>query len=178
MSSPQMLDSGTILPRGSVATTRVIWAAMILGQLATAFVLATLTVRGQSPKGPHPSDDVMIMIAGAMLLAAVVVTFVVREFFRFDTVTGEAGIRGRYAMRTIVPMAVLEAASFTGMILVFLCGKWMPVGIVPVAALVIQLALFPRSGCRGRTLRKGSQCRESQPTSCTSGRERCRGSGG
>jgi hypothetical protein len=79
-----------------------------------------------------------------MLLGAAAVTFVVRRFFRFENLGSEAGIRARYTKRTIIPMAALEAAGFAGMIFVYLLGKWMPIGIVPVIAIVIQFALFPR----------------------------------
>jgi hypothetical protein len=145
MSSPQMLDRpAETLPRGMVLTNRIIWFAMVIGELSTAIVLGTLTAQGQGPRGTHPGEPLMAGIAFGLLAIAFAVSLVVPRVLRFGDTGDEAALRQRYAARMIVPMAALEAAAFVGMVFVFLIGKWMPIGIVPVAAIVLQVTAFPR----------------------------------
>ena len=145
MSSPQMLDyRDPSLPRGMVLTNRIIWCAMVIGELSTAIVLGTLAVRGQGPRGNALDPRVADAVAFGLLASAIGVAVAAPRLLRFGSLTDEAAIRQRYANRMIIPMAALEAAAFAGMVFVFLSGRWIPIGIVPVVAIVLQATAFPR----------------------------------
>ena len=145
MSSPQMLEHQRFdIPRSVVMTNRIIWGALLLGQLSTAAVLAGVVAQGKGPPTPPPNLLLMVGIDAGLLAVAIVVVVVVRAI-GFRGASGDAAVRARYSTGMIVPMACLEGASFLGIIVAFLSGHLLPAGIVPATALAIQLTLFPRA---------------------------------
>ncbi len=132
------------MPRAVVLTNRVIWAALLAGQLATVAGLAYLSRVLPLPAHPplrHPR--VLVAIDGTML-ALGIATVVVAGVIGFRGATTDVEIRARYSNRMVVAMAALESSSFVGIILAFQSGDFWPLGVVPVLSAAVQLTLFPR----------------------------------
>jgi hypothetical protein len=150
MASPQMLDSGRPVPPGVVMTSRIIWAALVMGQLVFAVVTIVLQRQGAA----HQQDDLPILpltaIDGGMLFMGIVATVFVPRLM-IDPDADDGTLRGKYTTAMIIPMAVLEGASFAGLVFVFITGLWWPLGVVPAISLLVQLTLFPRSCVKRRT---------------------------
>ena len=144
MPSPQSLSGPTYeMPGAVVMTNRVIWAALLGGQIATAAVLAFVSRVGRPAHPPLPPWPVLLGIETGLLAFGIVAVVVARVIGFRGTVT-DAAIRARYGLRMIVPMAALESSSFAGIIFAFLSGHAWPLGVVPVIAAATQVTLFPQ----------------------------------
>ena len=130
-----------VIPRSLVITNRIIWSAMLAGQVATAATLAFVTPKGNRPP-PALTPPAVLAVTGA-LLAVAIVSVVVMRARGFRGATTDQAIHARYGTRLVVAMAPLEGASFTAMILGLVTGHAMPAGILAVVAFAIQLTLLP-----------------------------------
>ena len=146
MVSPRTTDRRRVtIPPGQVLANRVIWAALLAGQVVAAAALGFVVSRGdRAPQPPAIPTTVVTTITGAMLVFAVVMVVGARAI-GFRGATTDQAIRARYGTRMILAMAPLDGASFTGIVLAFTTGHALPVGIVSAVALALQLTLFPRA---------------------------------
>ena len=148
MESPEQLGRGRVeLPWLAVATHRVIWAALVAGQVAAAVVFAIVLNNGDAPRAPRVVEGPGVVVSGVLLLLALVVTVIIRRR-GVRGMTEPSAIRRRYGRNLLVPMALLEASSFFALCLIFVTGRWVPTVAVPATSLVVQLLLFPRRTVR------------------------------
>ncbi len=124
-------------------TNRIVWLALILGQVSFGVIIATVILPSHPPVRPQP---VLVWVNLFMLVTEVPVMFVIRMFvFRKGTVDG--GIRpGAYGTGNIIFWAGCEAVSFFGLIVVVLTGSWWPTILFVGIALGLQALTFPVGG--------------------------------
>jgi hypothetical protein len=147
MESPQMLNYGRELPAPVVLTTRIIWAAIIMGQLCFAGVIVFLQHQGSL----HPATlplNIMIPIDAMMLAFAIAMGWLAPRFL-INRKTNDPVPRRVYIIANIIPLACHEAATFFGLIMVMLSTHWWPAGVIPAVSIVLQLLRFPRAVIRG-----------------------------
>jgi hypothetical protein len=151
MASPQMMDSGRAVPPAVVMTNRIIWAALLMGQLVFVAVIFVLHQQGTIHRAELPILVLVAVDASALFMGIGATLFVPR--LMIDPDTDEQTFRGKYATAMLIPMAILEGASFAGLVFVMLTGQWWPLGVVPAISLLVQLTLFPRSVVKRRAFR-------------------------
>jgi hypothetical protein len=126
--------------KGALVTTRIIWAALLLGQIV--FLIVTLVIRA-NPAALPANDTAKILAYAAMAMVAAVapVAFLLRRL-----IYGQGDARGsiepqKYVAGNIVFLALFEGASFVGLV-AFFFGN--PLGLVASAvAIIIQVVSFP-----------------------------------
>ena len=130
-------------------TARIIWAALLLGELG--FLLVILLVVWRQRPGAAPlriGDNALLLFYGAcaMLCVCAVAGFFVRAMI-FQQARDEDGIRaGAYLSGTIVFLAMLEGAAFFGLVNLMLSRTAWPHILPPAIAMLIQLLSFPSGG--------------------------------
>ena len=148
MASPQMMDSGRPVPPAVVLSSRIIWAALVMGQLVFAVVIIVLRNQGAIRQNNLPIAVLAAVDMLALLMGIAAALIVPRLLI--DPDADDQTLRGKYVSAMIVPMAILEGASFAGLVFVLLTGQWWPLGVVPAVSLLVQFSLFPRSVVKRR----------------------------
>ena len=129
---------------GSLIPIRVIWAALIMGQLLFAGVIgfAPLEIHAQSAE----LQKTLQIVAISMLVVLVPLGMLMRLLiFRggTDPATGAVSM-GAYTTGTIVFLAMCEGVGFMGLLgLMLSSAKSKPHLMVALTVLLIQLASFP-----------------------------------
>ena len=131
------------LPRGVLWVNRIVWGAMLIGQVVAAVALAVVATSSRPrPTATNPSA---LLAANAILLGVgLVAVFAVRAWGFRGTGT-DVAIAARYRIRLIIPMAALEGAGLLGIVAAFSAHHLMPTGLIAAVAVAVQVALFPRS---------------------------------
>jgi hypothetical protein len=127
----------------ALITTRIIWFALLMGQIAFMVVVAVM----DRPKQEMaiPLED-MVGVNFLILLTVVPVAFFIRRLiFRRGEVDGAAA-DAAYQTGNIIFWASCEMVSFFGLITVFISGSWWPAVVPTVIALGLQAMTFPVGG--------------------------------
>ncbi len=140
MHSPQMMADGRPVPAKMVLANRVIWAAMLSGQVVFAFVAVSVRQADPPRRLPVPAVAWVTIDAGLMAAAVGICLAFGRRAFRSD-----AEMAQKYGPANILPLGALEAASFFGLVGVLFTGAAWPLGVVPAISFVTQLLRFPPS---------------------------------
>jgi hypothetical protein len=130
-------------PEQSLMILRIIWAALLMGQLAFLVALVVVILPGQHSAHPQP---ILFWIDLAMLLTIVPVTFLIRMMI-FRRAETESGIpASAYTTGNIIFWAGCEGVSFAGLVFAVLNGSLWPTIVIVVIAVALQLMTFPTGG--------------------------------
>jgi len=137
-------DLSTTSTRGALATLRIIWAALLVGELVFLGVIFFL-LRGANPPAPGPADVTrMLFFASIVFLAGgVVVGFVLRSRLYNPRQADGSVAPGKYVTGNIIFLALCEGPAFFGLVVCMLSGHFLPAVAVPAVAMAIQLLNFP-----------------------------------
>lgn len=130
---------------------RIIWGALLMGQLTFLAVIVLVVWNRQSPAAaPDPRVlDLLFYVSVGMLLTMVTTGFLIRSFVyrKGRAFTGTDAVSGgAYASGNIVLWALCEGASFFGLVGAMLnCRPW-PHLAVPIVAMAVQALTFPTGG--------------------------------
>ncbi|HEY7088953.1 MAG TPA: hypothetical protein VH518_12740 [Tepidisphaeraceae bacterium] len=130
----------TPTPRSALTTLRIIWAALLMGQIIFLLVILTMRSSGTSPR-PVEGTRMLAYIAIGMVVVMAPAAFVLR-----GVLYGPRDSRGyiapqKYTAGNVIFFALLEGASFMGLV-AFLLGD--PLGLLASAvAMAIQAVNFP-----------------------------------
>lgn len=119
----------------TVVLTRVIWGAMILGQVA--FLVTAWAIRGAA--APVAILGVLVTVGMALVTAAVPGAFLLRHVLLRARPVGV----GRYRMGHLLPLAALEAPSLLAVVALLIGANALPVLLIPAVAIAAQVAMFP-----------------------------------
>jgi hypothetical protein len=148
--SAEQGGSGRIaaLPTSVLWANRIIWCALVAGQIAFAVAVGISLANGGGA-GHRMSPTVLTLVGGAILAMGMVLAVVGR--FRGVATSGDPRQLRRSAIRgLILPMAVLESAGCFGIGAILVTGSWWPIAVVPGLSLLVQLWLFPKRTVRQR----------------------------
>lgn len=126
-------------PAQALRTTRLLWAALLAGQVL--FLVVILTLRASQQAVENESASIVAYVAIAMLLGVAPIAFIIR-----NALYGTRDHRGtvppqRYITANIVFLALFEGASFLGLV-AFMLGE--PLGLIAAGlAMAIQALSFP-----------------------------------
>lgn len=121
---------------------RIIWGALLMGQVVFMFIALTAGGQGQS------GTDVKLLerICAGMFVVIVPTAFVVRKImYRVNSPEGNLTMAG-YSTGNIVFWAMCEGVSFFGLVITFLSGKPGLAFAIAVAAMIVQIVNFPTGG--------------------------------
>jgi hypothetical protein len=128
---------------------RVIWFALIMGQVMFAIVVLTVLAHPNS----KPLDPVLLYVDIALLAACIPVAFIVRAIIYRGGRNPDGTIAvGAYATGNIIFWAMCEGSAFFSLVCTMLGGgrPGTPLLLAGIA-LAVQIANFPT----GRPLREG-----------------------
>lgn len=138
-------SSVPLAPEFALRQARLIWGALLAGQVAFLGVAAfLLNSPANGPRDPAAARP-MLFVAFALLVTLVPGGFLMRR--RALARAGESGaIDPRLFLRaTIAALALCEAASFAGIVTAILQGALLPGMFVTLVALAAQALQFPRA---------------------------------
>jgi hypothetical protein len=145
---PRTTPDPTNADRSRLTTLRIIWAALLMGQLMFLGVIM-LVLWKRDPAAPRPDQrmlDILFYVSVALLLTAVPVGWFLRgHIFRAARERdGRSGVPGpAYVTGNIVFWAMCEGVSFLGLVGAMLNnGPW-PHLVVPIIAMAVQAITFP-----------------------------------
>jgi hypothetical protein len=130
-------------PARSLTPLRIIWGALIGGQL---MFLSMITIGGLHGPGNVDALPTYRTVAWGMLLIFVPVTFAYRLFvFRRFQVDGQIRVPA-YSTGNIIFWAGCEGVSFAAMVFGFQTGSLRPFAPIIILALALQALTFPIGG--------------------------------
>src|SRR5438132_10795132 len=134
---------------GRLMTLRIIWAALLLGQLVFLGVIV-FTIW---PNEQHTIDLELLRtefyISIAMLVTGIVVGLVVRRLVFGRRLPDGTVDPVKYSTGNIIFWAMCEGPSFFGLVIMMQAGEGLPYAMVPAVAMAMQVLSFPT----GRPLR-------------------------
>ena len=129
----------------ALLTLRIIWAALLVGQIALLVVILKVILPGRTQ--PPQINQPLTMVCYGMLATMVPVGFVVRMMiFRRGRDEFGAIAPGAYGTGNIVFWALCEGVSFFSLICVMQNGSLAPTIYVTAAAVALQVTAFPTGG--------------------------------
>jgi len=128
--------------RGTLVVLRIIWLALIVGQVTFGAVVLYQAKTGQAG-GQSQLAGQMLAIAVAILIGAVGIGYFARnqsykKHWRGNAVTPPGLFQGN-----LILLAALEGSSFATLVFVMVTGQVFPMILPAVASLAIQFANFP-----------------------------------
>ena len=145
-SSHEVRDGWVTLPWPVVLVNRLVWSALVAGQIAFAGVTAVVLANGGGGGARLGRVAPAAVAVDVVLLAVGVVAAVVCRRWPVPADHPAAACRGNL----ILPMAILEAASLFGLALWLVSGTAWPTVLVPAGAVLVELTLWPRRRVRAR----------------------------
>ena len=134
-----------VTPEQTLAVSRVVAGAMILGLVAFAVVVLLITDPGEG----GPESDVLLVIAASVLdvglVTSVHVATVLAGLQRNKHALDEADLAKAFFTATVIRSAALEGPGFLGLALYMTTGNRLLLGGAAVAGLMM-LAQFPTRG--------------------------------
>jgi hypothetical protein len=142
--SDDYLDASKMPTRGVLSTIRIIWAAMLAGELGFLGVIFFLLRGGNAPP-PAQTDSMRILffVSIVFLAGGVVVGFVLRSRLYNPRQADGSVVPGRYVTGNIIFYALCEGPAFFGLVVCMLSGHFLPAVAVPAVAMAVQLLNFP-----------------------------------
>ncbi len=138
-------DNGgpAISPKQALIVIRVIWAALLVGELAFAGVVAVQIAQGKFRPQATPIM-LLVMIQGIMMAVMVPVTFLVRKIIFSKGRNEQGAVKPQaYNSGNIIFWAGCEGSAFFGLIIALMYGTFWPSGVLVGIAMGLQALSFP-----------------------------------
>lgn len=127
----------------ALTTTRLIWAAMLIGQVMFLFVIVFLW-SSNAAFGPSPDMAWLLFQAAVVtLIVAVPVGYVCRQQVYKRNWVGDAIKPQGYLTGNVVLLALCEGVSMLGLVATLLNGSLWPTLAPSVIAMAVQVINFP-----------------------------------
>ncbi len=131
------------LSRGAaVQTARIIWAAMLLGQVAFLFVIVALW-NSESFLTDPKTGRLLFLVSLVMLIGLVPLAYFIRGQIYKKNWVDRAVIPNGYLTGNIVFLALCEVVSLTGLAATLFSGEFWPAILPSVAAMLVQAVNLP-----------------------------------
>ena len=133
-------------PKGVLMTTRILWAALLVGQIV--FLVVVLVILSRRPGGgsDQASADVgkiLGYVAIAMLVGATAVGYFIRNQVYKANWQGNVVTPQGYSRGNIVLLAMLEGVAFFGLVATLVQGSLGLAFAAAAVAMAIQVVNFP-----------------------------------
>jgi len=124
-------------------SARVIWAGLLLGQIAFAGAIGFLITRGDLGFKPGEASRLLTRISFGLLVLMVPLAYFVRGLIFRPPGEGEPLPPRDYLRGTIVFLAMCEGVALFGLVTTLLNGSFFPPAITTLIALIVQAMNFP-----------------------------------
>jgi hypothetical protein len=136
------MSEGPSTPKAALLTNRVIWAALILGQVFFMVVMGVIFSQGKdAPTRPEP---ILIIVNAAVLAAFFLVALFARVMIFQKARRGQMPAAQAFSTGNIIVLAACEAGSFFGLVICLMNHAFGPSMWVVAVALALQVVNFPR----------------------------------
>jgi hypothetical protein len=143
-------DLKNATPKQALLTMRIIWGAMLMGEIAFLTVLMTVVLPAR--KDPPNVQRVLVITSAIMLATVIPVAFFVRSAI-FNRARTEGGIpAGPYATGNIIFWAACEGTTFFALVAALLNGSLAPTVYFAAVAIAVQVTAFPSASKLAGTL--------------------------
>ncbi|MFA9477699.1 hypothetical protein ACERK3_05255 [Phycisphaerales bacterium AB-hyl4] len=130
--------------RGALMNLRIIWAALLLGQLTVGAVLLGVKLTAGDELAPAGGADwLFVLMAVAVLVVLAPTAYFARNQFYKAKWQGDAVAPSGYVNGNIVLLAMLEGAGVTALVMMFISDRPLLPGLVAVVAILLQAVNFP-----------------------------------
>lgn len=130
----------TAIPRQVMLQARVIWAAMLIGQVVFGVVVYVMSQ--QAPRRAAVNAQVLLYAAIAIVATMMPVVVVLRARLLKD---GEAISPAAYVKANILSLAICEGQTFALLVMCMVSGQMMPMLALAAVPGLAFVAMFPRN---------------------------------
>jgi hypothetical protein len=130
-------------PQASLATVRIIWLAMLLGQLGFLVVILALRRSNTPPSTAPEIGQLFFYINAAQLLAFIPAGFFIRSSIFQKNQSHGLIAPAQYLTGNIILWACCEGTALLGLVGILLAGQFIPGIFIPALAGLIQILTFP-----------------------------------
>ncbi len=142
-SCPPPSNLNSVPPVQALLTIRIIWAALLLGQIF--FLAAVIFLLSQNTAPPAQPNPAFFIVAVVMLLTASPVMFLIRGRIHRRARRPDATLpAGPYATGNLIFWAGCESVSFFSLIAIILNHSLLPTLPVAAVAFALQVLTFPK----------------------------------
>ncbi|HWB53568.1 MAG TPA: hypothetical protein VG722_05225 [Tepidisphaeraceae bacterium] len=135
-----------------IGIMRIIWAAMILGEMAFAAVTMLILWPARSPLYSPDQAQMMTIVAAGMMVVVLPLAFVLRRAIRGPVDAADMSA-ARYLAGNIVFLALCEAVVMVGIIAILFKGSVGEQILVPAVGVAMQIVNYPSApSSQGRRL--------------------------
>jgi hypothetical protein len=139
-------------PRGVLMTLRIIWGALLMGQIIFFGVIVFVLWPQHRRTMDEQTLRLLFYVECAMLLTMIPVGFALRSITFRNGRDERGNVRpGAYSTGNILLWAMCEGVSFFGLVGAMLNNAPWPHLIVTIIAVVVQLITFPTGGEMGES---------------------------
>lgn len=128
--------------RSILTTTRILWLALLMGQVIFLSVVAVLITQQSVPANPDVGWLLFLISCGLLPVNLGIGYFarmqVYKRGWQEDRITPQAYLQGN-----VVMLALCEAVSFLALIAALLQGSLLPAILVSAVAMAVQVVNFP-----------------------------------
>lgn len=138
-------SGGESNPKGMLVTTRIIWAAMLIGQVVFLAIVLVMLSRQEGGGDQMHAEVVRILgyVAIAMLFGATAIGYFIRGQVYKANWRGDVVTPRGYSIGNIILLAMLEGVAFYGLIVTVIQGSLGLGFAAAVVAMTIQVVNFP-----------------------------------
>jgi hypothetical protein len=138
------MNSPAPSPRSQLLVLRIIWAALLIGELAFTAIVAFVLIPGRSATSIKP-QPILTTVSFVMAAAVIPVTFIVRRatLKRAGGAPSAAAAMATYTTGNIIFWAGCEGVAFFGAVVAMLNASLWPTIVNVAIAALCQLVTFP-----------------------------------
>jgi hypothetical protein len=139
------MDNAPNSPRGSLVTLRIIWAALLLGQLTFLGIVVWLIRQpgARAPVSPDLRRTLFILCAAWLVMAVPVGYFIRLKMFEKDRRPDGSVAPASYASGNIIFWALCEGVSLFAIVGILLAREMAPFIYITLIAVAVQAINFP-----------------------------------
>lgn len=140
---PETLSPAAMTPASALKTLRLIWAALLMGQLSFLVVIVVLWNGGFQARGFDDTVRMMFMLSIVFLAGTITLGYFIRMQIYKSGWQGQVVSPGSYFTGNLMLLAMLEGASLFALVVTLLNGSLWPTVLPAVAAMAVQVINFP-----------------------------------
>ncbi len=135
-------NQATATPHKALMTIRLIWAALLAGQIMFMVVIAVLQSINASPQADPQVAQVLFLVALAMLTTMIPVGYFIRNQVYKKNWQEDVVTPGGYVSGNILLLALCEGVALVGLVAVLIGGViWY--AVPSLVAMAVQVINFP-----------------------------------
>ncbi len=141
MSGSNLWKQSQLSPQRALLVQRIIWTALLMGQLVFLAIICFLLKSGNMTLQPA-TGHLLFLVSAAMLAAMLPIGWLIRRQIIQAGSDGLVAVSA-YSTGNLIFYAMCEGPSFAGLIGILIGGSFWPNLVVPLIAMAVQALHFP-----------------------------------